>query len=243
MAKNSTTRGQSCARIANEVSKTLGWQPVSQRTVYRVLTESGYGVFKRTVKPGLTEEQKAARLQRCMIYKDQTIKDWKKVIFSDETSVQMGGVHSRRRVWRKKNETFHERVVARKWKGFSEFMQWSCFSYDEKGPYHIWEDETPAEKRSCKADLAARDAERYEKDKEEWEMACSIERLHVTRAQSGPRAQFKHTKKTGAYILNEGKGGVNQYQYQEKILKPLLLPFAKKCLEKRPRTDQPLLKS
>ena len=115
-------------------------------------------------------------------------------------------------------------------------MWWSCFSYDEKGPYYIWEDETPAEKRMCKADLASRNAERYEKDKEEWEMAYSIHRLHTTRAQSGPRAQFKHTEKTGAYVLNEGKGGVNWYRYQEKILKPLLLPFAKKCSEKRPGT-------
>jgi hypothetical protein len=37
-------------------------------------------------------------------------------------------------------------------------------------------------------------------------------------------------------VLNEGKGGVNWYRYQEKILKPLFLPFAKKCSKKRPRT-------
>jgi hypothetical protein len=48
-------------------------------------------------------------------------------------------------------------------------------------------------------------------------------------------AQFKHTK-TGAYMLNEGKGGINWYRYQEKILEPLLLPFAKECLKKRPGT-------
>jgi hypothetical protein len=42
--KNSTTRGWSCARIAAEVSNTPGRQPVSQSTVYRVLTENGYGV-------------------------------------------------------------------------------------------------------------------------------------------------------------------------------------------------------
>jgi hypothetical protein len=61
-------------------------------------------------------------------------------------------------------------------------MWWSCFSYDEKGPYHIWEDETPAEKQMRKADLAAQNAERYEKDKGEWEMAYSIHRLYATRA-------------------------------------------------------------
>ena len=37
-------------------------------------------------------------------------------------------------------------------------------------------------------------------------------------------------------MLNEGNGGISWYRYQEKILKPLLLPFAKKCLEKRLQT-------
>jgi hypothetical protein len=64
-------------------------------------------------------------------------------------------------------------------------------------------------------------------------MSQLIYRLHATRAQPGKRAQFKHDEKTGAYILNNGKGGVNWYQYQEKILKPLLLLFTKKCLEKK----------
>jgi hypothetical protein len=60
-----------------------------------------------------------------------------------------------------------------------------------------------------KADLASRNAERYKKDKEEWEIAYPIHRLHATHAQSRPRAEFKHIEKTGAYILNEGNGGVN----------------------------------
>ena len=62
MTKNSTTRGWSCARIAAEVSNTPSWQPVSQTTVWRVLTEAGYRVYKRTVKLGLTNEMKAAWL-------------------------------------------------------------------------------------------------------------------------------------------------------------------------------------
>lgn len=63
MTKKSTTRGWSCARIAAEVSSTPRRQPISQSTVYRVLTENGYSVFKRTVKPGLSNEMKMARLK------------------------------------------------------------------------------------------------------------------------------------------------------------------------------------
>jgi hypothetical protein len=37
-------------------------------------------------------------------------------------------------------------------------------------------------------------------------------------------------------MVKEGRGGINWYNYQEKILKPLLLPFAKECLKSRPDT-------
>jgi hypothetical protein len=69
MTKNSTTRAWSCARIAAEVSNTPGWQPVSASTVYRVLKQEGYGVYKKTVKPGLTKEQMEARLEWCYKYR------------------------------------------------------------------------------------------------------------------------------------------------------------------------------
>ncbi len=45
---------------------------------------------------------------------------------------------------------------------------------------------------------------------------------------------FKHDKNTGAYVLKEGKGRINWYQYQKVILEPLLLPFAKECLKDHP---------
>jgi hypothetical protein len=236
MTKNSVTRGWSTAQITDEVSYTPGWQPVSRRTVYRVLTDAGYGVFKRTIKPGLTEEMKKARLKWCLDHKDWTLEDWKNVIFSDETSVQLGGIRGRRRVWRKNNEAYHHHVTVRRWKGFSEFIWWSCFSYDEKGPYHIWTEETPAEKAACKKDLKARNSARYSSDLAKWELEDAMRRIHITRNQPGARAQFKHTEATGAYVLKDGKGGINWYRYQKKILEPLLLPFAKKCLEKRPGT-------
>jgi len=65
MTKNSTTGGWSCARITAEVSSTPGWQPVSPSIVYRALKQEGYGVFKKTIKPGLTKEQMEARLEYC----------------------------------------------------------------------------------------------------------------------------------------------------------------------------------
>jgi transposase len=62
ITKNSTTRGWLYTCIAAEVTETPGRQLVSASTVYRVLTENGYSIFKKTIKPGLTEEAKKAYL-------------------------------------------------------------------------------------------------------------------------------------------------------------------------------------
>ena len=63
VTRNSITRGWSCGRIASEVSKTPGAETVSASTVYRSLRAEGYGVYKRTIKPGLTKENIKRRLK------------------------------------------------------------------------------------------------------------------------------------------------------------------------------------
>jgi len=112
-------------------------------------------------------------------------------------------------------------------------MWWSCFSYDKKGPYHIWEDETPAEKKAMKKDLDARNEAKEPNDKLIWEATQAIHRLHATRAQAGTRAKWVHNEENGAYIVKDGRKGINWYRYQEKILKPKLIPFAIECKKER----------
>lgn len=146
MTKNSTTRGWSCRRIAQEVSSTPGWQSVSVSTVYRTLRSEGYGCFKRTIKPGLTDENKEQRLKWCLEHR-WSLEKWKSVIWTDETSMVLGGVRGKRRIWRQRSKAHYPHVVARRWKGRMEMIWWSCFSYNKKGPYYIWKDETAAEKR------------------------------------------------------------------------------------------------
>ena len=94
--KNSTTRMYSCQNIADIVSENLGKDDIiSASTVYRVLKKNDYGTYKPTVKPRLTKAMKEARYAWCLAHKDI---DWKTVVFTDETSVQLGGVRGRRRV-------------------------------------------------------------------------------------------------------------------------------------------------
>jgi hypothetical protein len=85
-------------------------------------------------------------------------------------------------------------------------------------------------------DLAVQNSARYKEDKVNWELESGIRRLQATSTMPGRKPVFKHDENTGAYILKEGKGGINWYRYQEVILKPLLLPFGKECLKERPGT-------
>lgn len=62
ITKNSITRGQSCAYIVYEISETPGQQKVSASIVYYALSENGYSVFKRIIKPGLKDTNIIARL-------------------------------------------------------------------------------------------------------------------------------------------------------------------------------------
>ena len=80
------------------------------------------------------------------------------MIFTDETAVQLGGTRGKRRVWRKPDEAYNKHVIRRRWKGFSEFMFWGAFSYDKKGPCHVWEKETAQEKKDRKDDLNKRNS-------------------------------------------------------------------------------------
>ena len=43
-----------------------------------------------------------------------------------------------------------------------------------------------------------------------------------------------HNEENGAYVVKNGRGGINWYRYQKKILEDKLLPFAKDCELERP---------
>jgi hypothetical protein len=72
-------------------------------------------------------------------------------------------------MWRLPGEAYNKYYIRRRWKGFSEFMFWGSFSFDKKGPCHVWEKETPQEKRDRKADLDARNSLIEKANKEKWE--------------------------------------------------------------------------
>lgn len=75
-------------------------------------------------------------------------------------------------------------------------MFWGCFSYDRKGPCHIWEAETAAEKKECTRDLEILNARLEPEKKVEWELTTGVRRMGL-RNLGGPKPQWKFTKDTG----------------------------------------------
>jgi len=168
------------------------------------------------------------------------MEDWKNVIWTDETSVQLGGIRGKRRVWRKPDEAYHKHCIKTRWKGFKEFMFWGCFSYDQKGPCYIWEDKTAAKKKFAITEIKRMNKEKEADDRLAWELEQQLHReayfgRHGRRIGGVP-TKWRHSKENRAYVREKGHGGIDWWRYQQVILKPLLIPFVVECMVDRPET-------
>jgi hypothetical protein len=72
----------SCEQIAERLGNRI-----SSSTVWRILDEAGLNKTKPTRKPGLSEAMRNAQLAWCLAHRHWTLKDWKRVIWSNETAV------------------------------------------------------------------------------------------------------------------------------------------------------------
>jgi hypothetical protein len=226
-------REKTCAQLAGDLSQ-AGIQ-ISGITIWRILRRMGFKKTKPTRKPGLTKRMREERLAWALAHEHWTLEDWKRVIFSDETSVVIGHRRGGYRVWRTKDEPFLKSCIRERWKGYSEFMFWGCFSYDQKGPCHIWQPETAAEKRQAEKKIAEFNKILEPIARTEWELNTGFNRLGL-RNKPGPKPQWKWDLPHGKLARTSKKGGIDWWRYYDKILKEKLIPFAKKCIETQPRT-------
>ncbi|USP75525.1 hypothetical protein yc1106_02799 [Curvularia clavata] len=200
----------------------------------RVLREEGFRKTKPTRKPGLTKQMREERYRWCLEHVDWTLEDWKNVIWSDETSVVLNYRRGGYRIWRKADEAFVRSCIRERWKGYSEFMFWGCFSYDKKGPCHCWTPETNKEKEAATTWIDELNEKLEPIKKAEWELENGIRRLDL-RNKPGRQPQWRWNKRTGKLSRRDGSG-IDWYRYQTVILLPKLIPFAKECKANRPRT-------
>jgi transposase len=181
---------------------------ISSSSTLNILHENGFNSVKKTTKPGLNIDQRAARLQWCIAHKDWTLENWKNVIWTDETSVCLGQKRGYTRVWRKGDEVFDKTVIRQRWSGYSEFMFWGCFTYDEIGPCHIFITETAKIKKDALKHIKLLDAELEQEVKTEWELDLIAQGPQPGRRQP----KWSWTDKKGR-LKRGGKGGVDWYKY------------------------------
>ena len=219
------TRSANADQIAEQSGSGL-----SKALVLQILKKEGMHKVKRTTKPGLNVKMRSSRLQFALKYKDWTLDQWKRVAFTDETSVVLGHRRGGDYVWRTQAERNDPTVLRRRWGGYSEFMFWGCFSYNFKGPCHCWTKETAAEKRESKKELETMNKALEEDCKAQWELETATRRMDLNRRGKAPGRPpvWSFSKKNGKLERGKGSGGVDWWRYRKHVLQPKLIPFALK---------------
>jgi len=120
-------------------------------------------------------------------------------------------------VWRTE-EAYYNHCIRRRWKHFKEFIFWGCFSYDLKGPYYIWEEETLVEKKEVKEWIDKVNVELEAQCKLKWELSIQMRRIKITWNMSGKKLKWKWCEKTGKLKRKASKGGIDWYRYYKEIL-------------------------
>jgi transposase len=108
---------------------------VSKNTIRTNLHE--LGIFSRIAanKPLLKNQQRENRLKWCMQRRNWTVRQWKAIIWSDESRFKIFRSDGPTRVWRKDGERYKIKNVRPTVKhGGGSVMVWGCFSGKGLGP-------------------------------------------------------------------------------------------------------------
>jgi hypothetical protein len=117
-----------------------------RRTIETRMRQMNLRRCKSTKKIGLTDIQRAQRYEIALSRKDWGYAEWSKVVFSDEASILVGEHRGVQNLSRTPDERYHPDVIERRYNNYSEAMFWGCFSYDYKGPCHIYYKEIAEQK-------------------------------------------------------------------------------------------------
>jgi len=102
---------------------------VCTNTVRRALKRNGLVARVKRKKPLLSKKHRAKRLKFAKSYKDWTVDEWNKIVWSDESKFQIFGSDGREYCWKKVGESLQDGHVKPtvKFGGGSVFI-WGCFT-------------------------------------------------------------------------------------------------------------------
>lgn len=107
---------------------------VSTVTIRRTLRKVGLRSCVARAKPLISEDNKRKRLAWALERKDWTIAEWKKIVWSDESTFSQFSQGRSLRVWRVPEEEFDPSCLTATVKHSPSRMFWGCFSWHKMGP-------------------------------------------------------------------------------------------------------------
>jgi transposase len=112
---------------------------VSTKTVAKVLHNAGFHSRTARSKPFLKPNHVISRLEWALQKSDWTMEEWKRIIWTDEASVEIGRDSSARRVWRTKDEEFLHSCIKPTYKsGRTSVMIWGAIVHGRLGPLFVF---------------------------------------------------------------------------------------------------------
>jgi transposase len=108
---------------------------VSKRTIQRKLLVLGIQSRSAIRKPFISKVNAMKRLTWCRSHRSWSLKDWKRVIWSDECMIELWQGSRDKRIRRTSLERFNHDCIAPTIKhGGGRLMVWACFRWEKLGP-------------------------------------------------------------------------------------------------------------
>lgn len=197
-----------------------------------IMYEAGYGRRAPGRKPTLNNEQKTCRHHWALEHNpdlhevgDNLGFNFRQVVYTDETPARVGEQRGMLRAWAKADEVYHCDVKRPKIRNNCALQFYGSFTYDAKGPYHIYRKETEDEKKAAnKALVEENRLNRLQRENLVPRARRALEELGENEANSRAwpwTQQHAHTRG------DRSRGGVDGYRHREEVLKPLLVPWIK----------------
>ena len=110
---------------------------VSKKTISNTLRRHGLKSCSARKVPLLKPAHVQAHLKFANDHLDDPEEEWEKVMWSDETKIELFGLNSTRRVWRKKKDEYNPKNTIPTVKhGGGNIILWGCFSAKGTGRLH-----------------------------------------------------------------------------------------------------------
>jgi transposase len=126
-------RASNAVEVAQHINSIIS-TPITSQTVRRVLKKNSFKAVTKKKKPMLTATHRKKRLEFAQKYREWTVDDWKRVIWSDESKINRIGSDGKQWVWKLKGEGLIRREIQQTVKfGGGNLMVWGCMGWNGIG--------------------------------------------------------------------------------------------------------------